>query len=603
MKYCYRFLSILLLLVATFVKIQAQGDTYRVVKGSNGQSYLLTSKGPADRIYTDLYFRTGTVYEFDSTSGICQLISKTISTEIDADIKKSGRQVKYSGTLSPEQIGFHFESGMGDLDYVLTLIHDKILHPVFREGSLETAQAQVSAALDSLKAQDANNSEARVAKIIWGKDYDKLNLYGDRHNYARLKVSDLAAFHKKYFLPFNNTVSILGSYNENEVLDKAQNAFNDFQSREFNPELITRVIDFKPIVNTLQFISKGSDKNLATVTYQNPGARQDRNATYSAFLLMELINDKNGRIQKTLKAAGLKDVKAVYNCDNFYGTFVISAQPADNNFNDAFTALSKLITDFSQKEYFKQEELDGAKKNIQTEFNALKANNINTFMSMVAKYRFSNDENYFAGLADSIKNVTLQNMRDYVGDYFIDHAGVRNLSTSDDALKSAPADQQYYALNESTMAEVKFTYELNKNDIDTGEGRQNLQRVIQWLRINPDIHVQINGFSDEHEYTKAYDDSVIRFIDSTVTFHKAMPDVTRKGYLRLEFMRAMKIAKALYQAGITEDRISGTSMVFTSDSKEDGAVNRKCTLTFEKIKPRLSLYEYHFGKKKEGESN
>ena len=64
-------------------------------------------------------------------------------------------------------------------------------------------------------------------------------------------------------------------------------------------------------------------------------------------------------------------------------------------------------------------------------------------------------------------------------------------------------------------------------------------------------------------------------------------------------MRAMKIAKALYESGITEDRITGTSMVFTSDSKETAAANRKCTLTFEKIKPRMSLYEYHFGKKKE----
>jgi hypothetical protein len=41
--------------------------------------------------------------------------------------------------------------------------------------------------------------------------------------------------------------------------------------------------------------------------------------------------------------------------------------------------------------------------------------------------------------------------------------------------------------------------------------------------------------------------------------------------------------------------------VFTSDSDEGAANNRKCTVTMEKIQPRVSLYEYHFGKKKEGE--
>jgi hypothetical protein len=185
-----------------------------------------------------------------------------------------------------------------------------------------------------------------------------------------------------------------------------------------------------------------------------------------------------------------------------------------------------------------------------------------------------------------------------VGDYFTDHSGVRNVATSADSLSSSPPDQQYFALDES-IEDIKFTYDLNKTDIETHEAKQNLRRVIQWLHINTDMHVQINGFSDEGEFKKAYDDSVLRFIDSTATFHKAMPDATKKGFLRIEFMRAMKIAKALYEAGITEDRISGTSMVFSSDTKEGATANRKCTLTLEKMQPRLSLYEYHFGKKKE----
>jgi hypothetical protein len=164
-------------------------------------------------------------------------------------------------------------------------------------------------------------------------------------------------------------------------------------------------------------------------------------------------------------------------------------------------------------------------------------------------------------------------------------------------MKNAPPDQQYFPLDES-VGDIRFTYDLNKTEIETDEARQNLRRIIQWLRINTDMHVQVNGFSDEGEFVKSYDDSVLRFIDSTVTFHKAMPDVTRKGYLRIEFMRAMRIAKALYEAGITPDRITGTSMVFTSDTKEAAAANRKCTITLEKIKPHPSLYEYHFGHKK-----
>jgi hypothetical protein len=293
----------------------------------------------------------------------------------------------------------------------------------------------------------------------------------------------------------------------------------------------------------------------------------------------------------------LNDFKAVYTEYNFYGTFVLSADPGGSNFVNAFSQMNRLISDITQKEYFKEGEIETAQKSIEVEFNSLKSVNPKAFLDMVIKFRFSNDENYFNSLSDSIKSVNVDHMRSYVTEYFAEHSGVRNLVTSAESLRAAGPDQQYYALDES-VGDVKFTYDLNKTDIETEDAKQDLKRIIQWMKINPDMHVQINGFADEGEFTKAYDDTVIRFIDSTVTFHKAMPDVTKKGYLRIEFMRAMKIAKTLYEAGITEDRITGTSMVFTSDTKEAAAANRKCTLSFEKIKPRVSLYEYHFGKKK-----
>lgn len=600
MKYCHHILIYLLILAGFSTEIKAQGsvEPYRVVKSSNGQSFLLSSKGGGSIIYTDMCFRMGPIYEFDSVSGISMLIERILSSRIDAAIKASGKPVKYSGTVDPEQIGFHFESSLTDLDYVLNLINDKIAQAKFDEAAAEEAKREFKKDLDSLKNLDIYKADARIMKLVWGNDYKRLNRNGDQISYQKVTAINMTEFHKRYFLPSNNTLTVLGSYSESEVLDKLQTAFKDFKSREFNPELITRVLDFKPMVNTIQLISTGSGRSLASITYQNPGARQDRNATYCANVLTQLINDKDGSIQRTMKMAGLKDFKAVYTENNFYGTFVLSAEPSENNFADAFKKMNQLITDITRKDYFIAADIEKAQKDIVVEYNSLKTNDLKSFMSVVTQYRFSNDENYFTSFADSIKGVTVERMREYVRDYFTDHSGLRNLSASPESLKNVAPGQQYFAIDES-ISDIKFTYEQNKADIETEEAKQNLQRVIQWLKINSDIHVQINGFSDKGEFTKAYDDTVMKFIDSTATFHKAMPDAIRKGYLRIEMMRAMKIAKALYEAGITEDRIAGTSMVFTSETKEEAAANRKCTISFEKMKPRLSLYEYHFGKKKD----
>lgn len=600
MKYCHHILVSLLILLGAFTGIEAQSsnDAFRVVKASTGQTFLLSGKGGSGIIYTDICFRMGPIYEFDSISGISTVISKIINARIVAALSASGKNIKYSGTVDPEQIGFHFESSLADLDYVLSLASEKIVQAKFDQEGLDEAKTEFKADLDSLRALDSYKTESRIMKILWGNDYKKLNRFGDQMSYKNIQVGDLSEFHRRYFLPFNNTVTVLGTYSENDVLDKVQNAFKDFKSREFNPELITKVIDFKPLVNTVQLLSNGSDAGIASITFQNPGARQDRNATYCAYVLTEMINDKDGSIQKSMSAAGLKDFKAVYAENNFYGTFTISARPSGQNFADAFRRMNQLILDITQKDYFIKAEIEKAQADIEAEYKALKANDQRTFLSMVTQYRFSNDENYFPAFVDSIKAVNIDHMRGYVGDYFVDHSGVRNLSISQASLKDAAPDQQYFALDDS-LSNMKFTYDLNKSDIETDEAKQNLKRIIQWMKINTDMHVQINGFADEGEFKKAYSDTVMRFIDSTATFHKAMPDAIKKGYLRIEMMRAMKIAKALYEAGITEDRITGTSMVFTSESKEAAAENRKCTLSFEKIKPRMSLYEYHFGKKKE----
>jgi KaiC/GvpD/RAD55 family RecA-like ATPase len=265
-----------------------------------------------------------------------------------------------------------------------------------------------------------------------------------------------------------------------------------------------------------------------------------------------------------------------------------------------FMKLSNLMAEVTKKDFFKEGEVEKATRNIEIEYNDLRATHLHDYMNMVAKFRFANDENYFLTFTDSLKRTTVSDMTRYVTDYFSDHTGIRCLYTSARAMRNAKPDQQYFPLDES-VGDVRFNYELNKTDIEADTAKRDLQRLIQWLKINPDMHVQINGFADESEFKKSFDTIVMHFIDSTPSFRKAMPDAIKVRYLRIEMMRAMKIAKAIYEAGIPEDRIAGTSMVFTSDTDEKAVENRKCTVTLEKMRPRPSLYEYHFGKKKEEE--
>lgn len=572
---------------------QTETDDYHIIGGSNGQTYLLVQSATGGILYTDIYFRIGSVYEQDSVSGISQLLLNAIDQKVTKAI--SGKGIRYQSGLSASQFGFHFQSA--GIDAVAHVILDQIMNTEISAGDLQAAKEKMRQDLDSMSHDVQASTDFMLKRSLWGQDIRKLDVYGDRRSYERVKLTEINAFHDKYFLPSNNTVVLCGTFAEQPLVQKLQGVFNDFRRIDFNPELITRVIDFKPTVTTIQLLSIAPGEHRVSISYQQPGARQDRAATYSAYMLSALANDPSSKLGMRLRQDGrLANVKAAYECNNFQGTFTLTADVPSARYQEAFAILDSCVADFCKKNYFSRDDLAAEHQRIRSEFNELRSQT-HLFMMQVAKYRFANDENYFATLADSIVSVDVPAMRRYISDYFIDHAGVKCVYTDPAAITQVPPAERYYALNDS-IRDITFTYPQNVTDIDSS-GYTDLYRLIQWLKINPDVHVQVNGYSDKSEFVKAYDTTVTNFIRNTPTFRKAMPDVVKVKYLRIEMMRAMKIAKALYEAGIEESRISGTSMTFSSDDDQKAAANRKCTVTLEKIRPHMSLYEYHFGHKKD----
>ena len=152
MKYL-RFWSfaIVLTVMAMGVSAQTVPDVYKVIKATNGQSYLLAQASIGNILYIDAYFRIGTAYELDSVSGISLMITKVVDVRMKEAIK--GRNFVYNSTVTPAQIGFHFEASPADLDYILTLLHEKVMVTKFDDEAVDEAKAEIRADLDSVRRQ------------------------------------------------------------------------------------------------------------------------------------------------------------------------------------------------------------------------------------------------------------------------------------------------------------------------------------------------------------------------------------------------------------------------------------------------------------------
>ncbi|MFN8278143.1 MAG: hypothetical protein U0T84_11725 [Chitinophagales bacterium] len=575
------------------VSCYAGGEVARA-NGLNGQTYLVTQQASGNNLFVEAWFRGGPLYEFDSVSGISAVVQRAIDAQVQQAIPAKAN-ISYQSVLFPDQFCFRFQGALSDLDPILKLIKEQVAVARFDEAAVQQAISAVNNYSDTLPPL-----EREIGRTLWQGDFHRMMPQGDGETYKRLHLADVRSYHSRYFQMINSSVSVTGDLNPASTLNMLVESFRDFGTNPFNPEQIVRVIQFKPVVNYVQLLDNKSGKTKieTRLIYQNPGARQDRNGSFCGFILSQLINDKSGVFQQQLTGTEFSNLRAQYDCGNFYGTFTLSVTSDSRDFMDQFDFLRQIVQQISQKSFWKDGFIEVAAHNIANEISDYRKANPHWYVQQLARYRFVNDEMYFANLGDSLGRINAPMMDRYVQNYFVNRAGVRVLETPPGSMRNVMPEQQYFKM-EKAVEDITFHYDQNKTDLEGDTNTQQLLKLIQWLKVNPDNHVQINGFADESEFKKANDSYVMRFLDSTPTFRKVMPETIKKGYLRIEMMRAVKIAKLLYEAGIDINRLSGTSMVFTSENEKEEAGNRKCTVTIEKILPRPSLYEYHFGKPNE----
>lgn len=554
-------------------QIQA-GTDYQRFQHSSGL-YVLQHIETTQSSSIQLYFRIGTTFETDSFLGYSLLFSEMIYRKLL--LNASGLNINQ--IVEPEMMGFTFNVEQDKIASTLALIQDVVFNLSITEADLTALQQEHSAA-------PHEPYSGIVLQRLWGKDYNKVNSFSN-HIPTAIGVSALHAFYKKYFAASNAVLCINSGLDKTQINELLEKNFTRKGIVQFNPERITHVLEFKPIVNNTHLILKSStEKEEVGIVFQNPGARYDRRGSYCAYLMNQILENEG-------KANHLN---ATYKSNNYFGTFSLTQKVVGHNYKTSLDQLTTVVGKIKRMELITPDKLSKAKDLVINEYKNLALSGPVFFMKEIAFYRFTNDENYILSFADSLANISEQDMQWYINDYFINRAGVMyTLANSNPELVS-DSSQRVYNLD-GDFSTLKCVYELNKTDLCGDTNWANVYRVIRWLQINTDAHVQINGFADEGEYNRVKDVALQTFIDSIPTFKKAMPDFIKTGYMRPESMRSLKLMKVFYENGIDLNRITGTSMLYTSDSKEKAAENRKCSFVVEKIKPTISLREYHYNAK------
>lgn len=302
---------------------------------------------------------------------------------------------------------------------VLELMADAALHPNFTQ---EEFDKEKDILLDGIKSGEKSVTTAarRVENLLaYGKDHP-YGEYVSKESVERVKLADVDAFYKRYFLPNNAYLVIVGDVDAGDLRKQVKKLFGKWKKKNLSTDPIpdvtnvsTTQIDFVNMPNAVQ----------TEVTVQNTVSLRKKDADYFPLLIANGILGGGGEARLFLN---LREDKGYT-----YGSY---SSMGNNKYTAsrfrASASVRNAVVDSAVVELLY--EIDRMKKEVVSdeELNRAKAKYVGSFVraveqpSTVAAYALEIEteglpDDFYTTYLESVNNVTKEDIQRVAQKYFL----------------------------------------------------------------------------------------------------------------------------------------------------------------------------------------
>lgn len=302
---------------------------------------------------------------------------------------------------------------------VLELMADAALHPNFTQ---EEFDKEKDILLDGIKSVEKSVTTAarRVENLLaYGKDHP-YGEYVSKESVERVKLADVDAFYKRYFLPNNAYLVIVGDVDAGDLKKQVKKLFGKWKKKNLSTDPIpdvtnvsTTQIDFVNMPNAVQ----------TEVTVQNTVSLRKKDADYFPLLIANGILGGGGEARLFLN---LREDKGYT-----YGSY---SSMGNNKYTAsrfrASASVRNAVVDSAVVELLY--EIDRMKKEVvsEEELNRAKAKYVGSFVraveqpSTVAAYALEIEteglpDDFYTTYLESVNNVTKEDIQRVAQKYFL----------------------------------------------------------------------------------------------------------------------------------------------------------------------------------------
>jgi zinc protease len=273
-------------------------EAIRRVTLDNGMVVLVKDNPNNPSITLRGRLRAGGLYDTDKTSGLAHFATAALQRgtrkrtfqKLNEELDRTGMSFGIGAGM--ETIGVSGKALVEDLDRLLDLVADVLMHPTFPRAETEKLRAEILADLKEADddTQHVAYREFRALCYPAAHPYHRLS-EGRAETVKRLTLAQLVDFHARYFRPDVTTLVVVGDIRAEQAIEKIERAFGKWRAR--GKPVDHRIPDASAPKQIVRKETPLAGKTQADVVIGYPGLRRT-NPDFYALSLGDLIFGRLG---------------------------------------------------------------------------------------------------------------------------------------------------------------------------------------------------------------------------------------------------------------------------------------------------------------------
>lgn len=337
--------------------------------------------------------------------------------------------IVFNGTTSDERVNYFITLSNSKLEEGLSFMNSAIRYPLFLEEEMKNENPVVDGEFQRNESNPVFFLLDDMNRHMWGSNYYRKNAIGLHDVILGCTPEKMKTIQQKYYYPNNSMLVIAGDVKHDEVFPKMEAKFGDWVPADFDPFTKWPIPEMKPLTGNSNFVTSNPNAQIPIflIGYHGPDTRHDLKSTYAADVFSYILQQANSKLQKDLVESGLAyQVSISYQTCKFTGPIQIFLVPNPAKINEAWTVLWENINQFASPDYFTDEQLETA-KNLLAIDDAYGKESTSNFVHTVTFWWASASIDYYTNYVENLKQVTRQDIANYVNTYMTNKPHVNGL--------------------------------------------------------------------------------------------------------------------------------------------------------------------------------